>query len=266
MALLIKWWWRFLSNERALWVKVIQSIHGTSGRDTTSILSSKKPGTWRNIVKTGGALIHFNLNMEDFFTRSDGRENNTRLQNDRRDDMLDGHAERVTELQFLLQNMSFTDRDGAWKWVGDVNGHFTVKSLRMIIDNIVNSPHAGICFWNDWLPPRVNCFIWRSLLKRLPTRLNLRSRGVILPVDTCPLCERAGESIEHFFSFLSMCAGNMEMVFKVVRLKYGAIHFPGSAAICHGGSRKDKKKEKILGSCHWLYTMVCLESQKQCHL
>ena len=71
----------------------------------------------------------------------------------------------------------------------------------MIIDNIVNSPHAGMCFWNDWLPPRVNCFIWRSLLKRLPTRLNLRSRGVILPVDTCPLCERVGESIEHLFLF-----------------------------------------------------------------
>ncbi|KAJ9564338.1 hypothetical protein OSB04_000304 [Centaurea solstitialis] len=83
IALLLKWWWRIMNEDSALWVKVIQSIQGISGRDSKSILSSKKPGVWLNIVRNGAALQRFNLNIEDFFTREVGKGDKTKFWTDR---------------------------------------------------------------------------------------------------------------------------------------------------------------------------------------
>lgn len=72
---------------------------------------------------------------------------------------------------------------------------FSVKSLRMIIENVTNSPFTGLCFWNKWLPPRINCLVWRLLLKRMPIRSNLCARGINISFDLCPICENSAETV-----------------------------------------------------------------------
>lgn len=232
-----------MNNNGDLWVKVIQSIQGISGRDVSSITCSKKSGVWLNIVKAGAVLRTFNIKLEELFTRKVGLGDNTLFWEDRwygttpfkllfpdlymlesnKNCLLssrlcklpDGSSmwnwawsnrvitedmsNRINELEMLMHDVSFEDKQDAWCWAGEPGGSFLVKSLRMILDNVNNSPFAGICFWNKWLPPRVNCHVWRLLLKRLPTRSNLCARGLNLSTVLCPLCMTSEETVDHLF-------------------------------------------------------------------
>ena len=50
IAILFKWWWRYLSEPNALWHKVIQAKYGYSPHTTTSdFLIPKNGGLWKGI-------------------------------------------------------------------------------------------------------------------------------------------------------------------------------------------------------------------------
>lgn len=56
--------------------------------------------------------------------------------------------------------------------------------------------------WNRWTPNKINVFMWKCFLGRLPTLPNLLVRKVLHEEDstTCKLCEDdAEESIVHLF-------------------------------------------------------------------
>ncbi|GKB46995.1 2-methylene-furan-3-one reductase [Tanacetum coccineum] len=46
---------------------------------------------------------------------------------------------------------------------------------------------------------KVNVFMWRLSLDRLPHRLNLSSRGMDIPAISCPSCNTNVESANHIF-------------------------------------------------------------------
>ena len=50
--------------------------------------------------------------------------------------------------------------------------------------------------WNLRLPNVVKMFIWRALHNLLPTRVNLRHKGVVKD-NLCPLCAKEPETTEH---------------------------------------------------------------------
>ena len=58
----------------------------------------------------------------------------------------------MKELENMLQTVTLTDREDSWCWEGDPSGGFSVRSLRLIIDNISNTPFAGLNFWNSGSP------------------------------------------------------------------------------------------------------------------
>ena len=66
-----------------MWANAIQSIHGISHRNPSSIANSKKSGTWLSIVKNGAALQHLNLNVEELFSPLIGKGDNTTFWSDR---------------------------------------------------------------------------------------------------------------------------------------------------------------------------------------
>lgn len=43
----------------------------------------------------------------------------------------------------------------------------------------------------------VNIFIWRAVLDRISTRVNLNSRGTVLPFALSPVCLEVSESTTH---------------------------------------------------------------------
>ncbi|GJT80293.1 RNA-directed DNA polymerase, eukaryota, reverse transcriptase zinc-binding domain protein [Tanacetum coccineum] len=68
-------------------------------------------------------------------------------------------------------------------------GHddFSVKSAREVIDKHVLITSSTPTRWYKVLPIKLNIFMWRMLLDKLPTRSNLAIRGLDVP---CSLCRR----------------------------------------------------------------------------
>ncbi|XP_024989227.1 uncharacterized protein LOC112523779 [Cynara cardunculus var. scolymus] len=108
-------------------------------------------------------------------------------------------SDKVTKLQNLVRNYEFSSGRDKWIWVGDSTGIFTVKSMRAVLDEKLNGNVVGQSIWCKWLPIKINCFLWRLFLRRIPTRQNLGSRGIQLQTDSCPLCGREVETEEHLF-------------------------------------------------------------------
>ncbi|GJY85810.1 RNA-directed DNA polymerase, eukaryota, reverse transcriptase zinc-binding domain protein, partial [Tanacetum coccineum] len=88
-----------------------------------------------------------------------------------------------------------------WRW----NLRKTVFSQFMLpithndaLNVAVNFPHANVLVKGGY-HRKVNVFIWRFILDRLPTRLNLSLRGIEIPSIECPICNSGMESVDHIF-------------------------------------------------------------------
>ncbi|KAJ9555276.1 hypothetical protein OSB04_009890 [Centaurea solstitialis] len=168
---------------------------------------------------------------------------------------------RIEELGNMIRLATLSDKEDKWNWEGDDSGVFSVKSLRLFLDNVLNSPFAGFRCWNNWLPPKVNCFVWRLLLNRIPTRSNLRSRGISLSLDACPLCLVEEETVEHLFHSCTVVSDVWKWFCKWCKLsmeQHTSLDHLISSLIDHGTS--DKGKKFIHGGCNRVHSLVRVES------
>ncbi|GKC08819.1 RNA-directed DNA polymerase, eukaryota [Tanacetum coccineum] len=76
---------------------------------------------------------------------------------------------------------------------------FSVKEARRVIDDKILPSLATSISWDKILPRKVNIFMWRLMLDRLPHRLNLSSRGIDIQSISCPSCNGNVESSNHIF-------------------------------------------------------------------
>lgn len=58
---------------------------------------------------------------------------------------------------------------------------------------------ASLTTWNSCLPRKVNIFLWRFGLDRLPHWLNLSKHGIDIESTLCPVCNSNVETIDHIF-------------------------------------------------------------------
>ncbi|KAL6508840.1 hypothetical protein OROHE_021399 [Orobanche hederae] len=234
-ALLFKWWWRFMIDPSALWVKVIKSLYGVDGGIGSSRL---KNSTWSNILKSVRVLKDKGLDIPSFCSRKVGNGLSTRFWEDiwcgngplklkfPRIYLLDHdksafvhqrvnpeiwvsvlrHPPRggreLTQFQELLSILALvvlSDGHDRWVWQLDNSGVFSVASLRRVIDDhqllVGNSPTT----WNSAVPLKVNVFSWRLENNKLPTRDCLVSRGLEIDSTNCVLCSSGQESVDHLF-------------------------------------------------------------------
>nr|GEV78602.1 RNA-directed DNA polymerase, eukaryota, reverse transcriptase zinc-binding domain protein [Tanacetum cinerariifolium] len=84
-----------------------------------------------------------------------------------------------------------------WSIAND--GMFSVSSTRHIIDTHSLPALDRLTQWDKCIPRKVNIFMWRFMLDRLPHRLNISSRGIDIPSIGCPLCSANVESSNHVF-------------------------------------------------------------------
>ncbi|GJS76437.1 RNA-directed DNA polymerase, eukaryota [Tanacetum coccineum] len=75
----------------------------------------------------------------------------------------------------------------------------SVGTSRRIIDAKLLPSLEISTSWDKILPLKVNIFIWRLSLDRLPYRLNLLSRGIDIPKISCSSCNGNVESSNHIF-------------------------------------------------------------------
>nr|GFA77699.1 RNA-directed DNA polymerase, eukaryota [Tanacetum cinerariifolium] len=83
----------------------------------------------------------------------------------------DGY-ERQQWLDLLSTLGSITPSSAAHRWVFDLNGdgEFPVKDIRSSLDDLFLLSMAAAIRWVKYIPVKVNVFVWRARLVRLPTR------------------------------------------------------------------------------------------------
>ncbi|GKB47887.1 retrotransposon protein, putative, ty1-copia subclass [Tanacetum coccineum] len=120
----------------------------------------------------------------------------------------------LSSLLNMIGNLSLSpDGTDKWSWAYEASGLFKVKTLSDSIQNLqlVDCSLGKNHSCNSWIPRKVNINIWRASLDRLPTRLNLVSRGIPISDDSCPFCEAVAEDIDH-------CLINCPKVIRVWRI------------------------------------------------
>ncbi|GJW79943.1 RNA-directed DNA polymerase, eukaryota, reverse transcriptase zinc-binding domain protein [Tanacetum coccineum] len=236
LALLLKWRWRMISNPNALWVKVIKSLHGQKGGFGLNVSSSK--GIWSKIMGSSNFLHSNEIIPNDSIRYRVGCGSSIRFWKDlwignsplyiRYNKLF-----RLDNEKDCFISDRFIDNQWSWNWsraflgthnsaylvdmINDItpldlnfdrdvcywslsnDGMFSVRDARLIIDAHLLPAIDNHTQWEKCIPRKVNIFMWRFKLDRLPHRLNLSSRGMDIPSIGCPLCNANMESSDHLF-------------------------------------------------------------------
>ena len=75
--------------------------------------------------------------------------------------------------------------------------------------------------WNKVIPLKVRIMNWRARMDRLPTKMNLINRGVVLDNDHCVLCNQSAETGDYIF--ISCCKATEVMQALNVRWNHFSI-------------------------------------------
>lgn len=98
--------------------------------------------------------------------------------------------EQWNSLVDLVDVFEFSPQIDRWRWLGDGSGDFSVAAARKIIDNKILIIDNMSTRWIKEVPGKVNIFVWRMLLNKLPTRDNLSARGFEIAKDVWNLIGR----------------------------------------------------------------------------
>ncbi|GJS85893.1 nucleotide-binding alpha-beta plait domain-containing protein [Tanacetum coccineum] len=84
-----------------------------------------------------------------------------------------------------------------WLWSADGSDVFSVSMVRVLIDKGTLVIGEEETRWSKLVPIKINVFMWRMILDKLPTRLNLMLRGLDVQSNLCVICGTHIESIDH---------------------------------------------------------------------
>ncbi|XP_019156592.1 PREDICTED: uncharacterized protein LOC109153209 [Ipomoea nil] len=104
----------------------------------------------------------------------------------------------------ILATPVHTQYRDCWRWVGDIQGKYTVKHDYQLLREMTSHQacmsdfHAWDALWTLPIPPKVKNFLWRCARNILPVRDNLRTKHVWIG-GGCLICGFVSETIEHLF-------------------------------------------------------------------
>ncbi|GJV17585.1 RNA-directed DNA polymerase, eukaryota [Tanacetum coccineum] len=157
-ALLLKWVWRFISGDGSLWCKVIQAIYGSK----FDLHVTDQPSIWCSILREVKSLKDSGF---DFSSHSDAHS----LCFSSSPFVCFDWIRRCGAIIMGAFGFSFFSgevRDGADRQQWDDRSSIIGVATRWV--KFCHSPF------------KVNVFSWRARRDRLPTRVNLSRRGVLL--------------------------------------------------------------------------------------
>ncbi|GJS89128.1 RNA-directed DNA polymerase, eukaryota [Tanacetum coccineum] len=230
-ALLLKWVWRFISQDGSLWFRVIQALYGPSIVSHPVNLSSN----WCSIVRElhllstkgfdflshckkrigDGNDMRFwydiwigDKSLQDLFPRLFALELDKEVVVADKMKAVVGHSfrrplrdgsehQQMEDLNSLLELVSLSRSHDKWFCDLTGDGEFQVKEVRNFLDNLFLASHFEPTRWVKYIPIKINVFAWRARRDYLPTRANLNRRGIILDSSMCPLCHSSEEDINH---------------------------------------------------------------------
>ncbi|GJS38524.1 RNA-directed DNA polymerase, eukaryota, reverse transcriptase zinc-binding domain protein [Tanacetum coccineum] len=84
-------------------------------------------------------------------------------------------------------------------WSLDASEGFLVASVHSLVDSHILDTDNEATRWNRNIPIKVNVFLWRLKLNKLPYRVNLDRRGIEVGSILCPSCLDDFETVNHSF-------------------------------------------------------------------
>ncbi|KAJ9564272.1 hypothetical protein OSB04_000238 [Centaurea solstitialis] len=103
-------------------------------------------------------------------------------------------------LEVLLRGKDpVKDKKDWWEWSLEVGKGFSVKRYREAFIESRGTVDVGSVetLWCKLVPKKVNIFMWRARIGRLPTRESLNGKGIDLHSTLCPRCGAEVESLDH---------------------------------------------------------------------
>jgi hypothetical protein len=159
----------------------------------------------------------------------------------------------LQDLMDVLASVRLSEVEDRWSWKPGSEDVFSVKSAYGFLDYSLNPrlPMSTLekfvfkFIWKSGVPSKVSALSWQVLLNRVPTRENLRHRGVIGGDDSrCPFCNEAVESTCHLFLHCDFTAS----IWYAIMRWFGVVAVipptvPMSFAVMVGcGSNKKRRK------------------------
>ncbi|GKC16200.1 RNA-directed DNA polymerase, eukaryota [Tanacetum coccineum] len=114
---------------------------------------------------------------------------------------IDDNAKKsiVLRVEYYLAVIRINLDQYVWQWKFDDEESFTVRSVRNSLD-VTRLPFTNTATrWCKIIPIKVNVFVWRVMLNRLPTRTNLDHRGIDMDSILFPSCNTVAENSNHMF-------------------------------------------------------------------
>nr|GEW95706.1 hypothetical protein [Tanacetum cinerariifolium] len=195
-ALLLKWVWRFVSNDGSLWSQVINVIHGKF----LGSHSVRGSSPWCSILREMLSLVGKGFDFMSHIKKHVGNGCMTKLWLD------PWMSEKISNLSYfscgfymvtLLDTVSLSSSHDRWYCDFNGDGSFLVKDIREHIDDLFLRSSTDATRWVKCMPIKVNVFVWRARLDRIPTRCNLLNRGVEFESSLCPVCGLMPEDVNH---------------------------------------------------------------------
>ncbi|KAF5782978.1 putative reverse transcriptase zinc-binding domain-containing protein [Helianthus annuus] len=112
-------------------------------------------------------------------------------------------VEQLSEMQdvdFLLNNVRLTGTLDRWFWGEKNNEPMSVASVKEWIKDGTEVRRDHGMWWESWIPTKVNLFVWRAEMDRIPTKDALIRRNISIQDGSCPMCDYVDETVMHLFT------------------------------------------------------------------
>ena len=242
VALLFKWVWRFRNNSNVLWVNVIKEIYGQDGGFGSDRIGKSSYSPWYSIYHLVSTLRDKGIDLLGMCNRSVGNGSTTSFWGDswcggrplkdqyprvyaldlnkscsvadrmgikdwssvlRRTPRGGAESNQFADLIQSIQQVTLTSSADAWKWELSSSG-FSVVSTRQYVDDQTLLGSLSSTRWVRCIPIKVNVFIWKLRLGKLPTLVNMDRRGIDVDSLLCPICKENVECVDHLFFLCGM--------------------------------------------------------------
>nr|GFA50809.1 hypothetical protein [Tanacetum cinerariifolium]GFA51817.1 hypothetical protein [Tanacetum cinerariifolium] len=243
LRLVFKWVWRFLCNSPNLWVRVVKIIHGPNGGIMEDSNYSSCYSPWSGILSSTSLLKSKGIDLLSLCVKKIGNGASIRFWDDiwcgnqpfklqfpriyqlesvkdcfiadrigisdwiavfRRPSRGSAEMSQFNDLLSLTQDVVLSDSSDSWMWSVDASSGYTVASGRTLIDSNILDVGPKATRWNRLIPNKVNVFIWRLMLNKLHTRVNLDRRDIDVGSILCPICLEDIETVNHIFFSCNM--------------------------------------------------------------
>ncbi|GKC38739.1 RNA-directed DNA polymerase, eukaryota [Tanacetum coccineum] len=143
-------------------------------------------------------------------------------------------------------------------WSLAKDGSFSVGETRRLIDAKFLPSLSSPTSWDKVLPSKVNIFLWRLALDRLPNRWNLSSRGLDIPSISCPMCNSHVESSSHTFFECTVASGLWSLIRNWCEVSIPSFnsfeHMSSWLQSRHGSKQGNHRLSVIFASfCWWIW-------------